>query len=144
MNGDEIVQACDWHSDKTMTLSKLVTINSWGNGFSNFSANLRVVTIKLLQLTQFTSPNLSIYLNFLPLWCTHFKTNHACTDNLYREAYASLYSSLSLWGAVVQLIKLTWITFSWCSYKRSDVVAKSMYTSWKINIKYMLHIDNFA
>ena len=32
---------------------------------TNFSANLRVVSLKLLELTQFAWPNLSIYFNFL-------------------------------------------------------------------------------
>ena len=43
----------------------LLNINTCENGWSNFSANLRVVSLKLLQLTQFAWPNLSIYINFL-------------------------------------------------------------------------------
>ena len=43
----------------------LPNINTCGNRWSNFSANLRVVSLKLLELTQFTWPNLSIYFNFL-------------------------------------------------------------------------------
>ena len=35
--------------------------------FSNFKENLRVMTLKLLALTRFLSPNLSIYFNFV--WC---------------------------------------------------------------------------
>ena len=40
-------------------------INTCENGLSNFSANLRVVSLNLLELTQFAWPNLSIYFNFL-------------------------------------------------------------------------------
>ena len=43
----------------------LPNINTCGNGWSNFSPNLRVVSLKLLKLTQFAWPNLSIYFNFL-------------------------------------------------------------------------------
>ena len=69
MKGDEIVRACDQHRNKTVTLRKHVTkINTCENGCSNFSANLRVVTIKLLELTEFASPNLSIYSNFILVW----------------------------------------------------------------------------
>ena len=74
--GDEIVRACDRHWDETVTLTKHVTwmyksidsifacINTCENGLSNFSPNLRVVSLKLLELTQFAWPNLSIYFNF--------------------------------------------------------------------------------
>ena len=40
-------------------------LNTCENGWSNFSANLRVVSLKLPELTQFAWPNLSIYFNFL-------------------------------------------------------------------------------
>ena len=54
----------------------LPTINTCENGWSNFSPNLRVVTIKLIELTQFASPNLRIFFHFLlvwgPLWCDIF------------------------------------------------------------------------
>ena len=40
-------------------------INTCENGYSNFSANLKVMSLKLLQLTQFAWPYLSIYFNFL-------------------------------------------------------------------------------
>ena len=43
----------------------LPNINISENGYSNFPANLRVVSLKLLELTQFACPNLSIYFNFL-------------------------------------------------------------------------------
>ena len=33
----------------------------WENGCSNFSENLRIVALKLLELTRLKSPNLSIY-----------------------------------------------------------------------------------
>ena len=43
----------------------LPNINTCENGWSNFSANRRVVSLKLIELTQFTWPNPSIYFNFL-------------------------------------------------------------------------------
>ena len=43
----------------------LPNINTCENGWSNFSANLRDVSLKLLELTQFAWPHLSIYINFL-------------------------------------------------------------------------------
>ena len=43
----------------------LPNINKCENGWSNCSADLRVVSLKLLELTQFALPNLSIYFNFL-------------------------------------------------------------------------------
>ena len=43
----------------------LPNIKTCENGWSNFLANLRVVSLKLLQLTQFTWPNLPINFNFL-------------------------------------------------------------------------------
>ena len=42
----------------------LPNINTCENGSSNLSANLRVVSLNLLELTQFALPNLSIYFNF--------------------------------------------------------------------------------
>ena len=36
-------------------------IKTWENEWVNFSDNLRVVAVKFLDLTQFLSPNLSIY-----------------------------------------------------------------------------------
>ena len=38
----------------------LPNINTCENGWSNFSANLRVVSLKLLELSQFAWPNLSV------------------------------------------------------------------------------------
>ena len=49
----------------TLSGNMLPNINTCENGCSNFSANLRVVTIKLIELTQFASPNQSIYFNFV-------------------------------------------------------------------------------
>ena len=43
----------------------LLTINTCENVWSNFSSNLRVVALNLLEWTQFAWPNLSIYFNFL-------------------------------------------------------------------------------
>ena len=48
-----------------LSRNMLPNINTCENGWSNFSANLRVVLLKLLELTQFAWPNLSIYFNFL-------------------------------------------------------------------------------
>ena len=48
-----------------LTRNMLLNINTCENGWSNFSANLTVVSLKLLKLTQFAWPNLSIYFNFL-------------------------------------------------------------------------------
>ena len=42
----------------------LNNINTCENGWSNFSANLRVLSLKFLELTQFAWPNQSIYFNF--------------------------------------------------------------------------------
>ena len=64
--GDEIIRACDRHWDETVTLTKHATkYYTCENGWSNFSANFRVVSLKLLELTQFAWPNQSIYFNFL-------------------------------------------------------------------------------
>ena len=50
--GDEIVRACDRHTNETMTLSKHVTnVNACESGWSNFSENRRAA-IKLFELTQ--------------------------------------------------------------------------------------------
>ena len=67
MKGGEIVLTCDWHCNEIVTLRKhmLPNINTCENGWSNFSENMRFVTIKLIELTQFESPNLSIYINFI-------------------------------------------------------------------------------
>ena len=48
-----------------LALNMLPNVNTCENGWLNFSANLRVLWLKLLELTQFACPNLSIYLNFL-------------------------------------------------------------------------------
>ena len=45
--------------------NKLPNINACENGRSNLSANLRVMALKMLELTLFASINLSIYFNFL-------------------------------------------------------------------------------
>ena len=51
---------------KPWLLRNMLTItNTCENGWSNFLANFRVVSLKLLKLTQFAWPNLSIYFNFL-------------------------------------------------------------------------------
>ena len=38
------------------------------NGWSNFSENLRIVALKLLELTRFLLPNISIYFYFVGYW----------------------------------------------------------------------------
>ena len=38
-------------------VSPVTNINTWENGWSNFLENLRIVAVKLLELTQFASPN---------------------------------------------------------------------------------------
>ena len=48
-----------------LSRNMLPNINTCENGWSYFSANLRVVSLKLLELAQFAWPNLSIYFNFL-------------------------------------------------------------------------------
>ena len=47
-----------------LSRNMLPNINTCENGGLNFSVNLRVVSLKLLELTQFAWPNLSIYFNF--------------------------------------------------------------------------------
>ena len=44
--------------------TSILNINTCENGWSNFSANLRVVALNLLELTQFSWLNLSIYFYF--------------------------------------------------------------------------------
>ena len=48
-----------------LSRNMLPNINTCENGWSNFSANLRIVSLKFLELTQYAWPNLSIYFNFL-------------------------------------------------------------------------------
>ena len=48
-----------------LSRNMLPNINTCENGWSDFSANLRVVSIKLFDLTRFAWPNLSICFNFL-------------------------------------------------------------------------------
>ena len=70
MKGDEIVRRFDRHRNETATVRKHVTkykhmrklmLVFLGNFF------LRIVALKFFELTQFASPNLSIYFNFV--WC---------------------------------------------------------------------------
>ena len=61
--GDKIVQACETaRTEKKPRLTEmkprlsrnmLPNINTCENGWSNFSANLRIVSLKLLELNQF-------------------------------------------------------------------------------------------
>ena len=48
-----------------LSRNMLPKINTCENGWSNFSANIRVMSLKLLELAQFAWPNLWIYFNFL-------------------------------------------------------------------------------
>ena len=53
----------------------LPNINTCENWCWYISENLRILALKLLELTQFASSNLAIYFNFVwwgPLWCWHF------------------------------------------------------------------------
>ena len=65
VKGDEIVRPCDRHSNETWLSGNILrNINTCKNGWTNFSENLIIVTLKLLELTRFASPNQSIYFNF--------------------------------------------------------------------------------
>ena len=57
--------ACYWHSNERVTLMKHVT--KYENT-RNFSENFKILEWKLLELTQFLAPNLSIYFNFVQCW----------------------------------------------------------------------------
>ena len=46
----------------------LPNINTCKNGWSNFSENLRIAALKLLELNRFATWNQSIYLNFVRIW----------------------------------------------------------------------------
>ena len=48
-----------------LSRNMLLNINTRRNRWSNFSANFKVVSLKLLELTQFAWPNLSIYFIFI-------------------------------------------------------------------------------
>ena len=66
MKGDEIVPPCDQHSNETVTIRNMLSyINTCKNLWLNFLENLRVVTLILLELTRFASPNQSIYFNII-------------------------------------------------------------------------------
>ena len=63
--GEEVVRLCDRHSNETVTLGKLVTkYKRIRKLWSNLPEHFRIVALKLLELTQFASPNRSIYFNF--------------------------------------------------------------------------------
>ena len=48
-----------------LSWNMLPNINTCENGWSNFLANLIVLSLKLLEITHFAWPNLSVYFNFL-------------------------------------------------------------------------------
>ena len=56
------------------------------NGSSNISENLRVVT-KVFELTQFASPNLWIYFNFVLCWGPLWWREISRAQSIYREVY---------------------------------------------------------
>ena len=58
VNGDEIVRASKLLFEIIRPNIRRICENGW-------SANLRIVVIKLFELTQCASPNLSIYFNFV-------------------------------------------------------------------------------
>ena len=60
LKGDEIVIPIPATKPR-LSGNMFPNINTCENGWSNFSGNLRVVATKLLELTQFTTPNISIY-----------------------------------------------------------------------------------
>ena len=68
--GRRNVQLFDRHSNETVTVTRHVAKykhmqKNWG---WYFLENLRIVALKLLKLTQYVSPNLSIYCNFVRCW----------------------------------------------------------------------------
>ena len=83
--------ACNRHSNETMTLRKHVTkyinINTWENGWSNISENFIKVALKLLELTQFASANISIYINFIRCCGPLCYRAIFRTYSIYREVY---------------------------------------------------------
>ena len=48
-----------------LSANMLPNIKTYENVWSNFSENLKIVALKLLELTQFASPNLSMYFHFI-------------------------------------------------------------------------------
>ena len=77
-----------WSAQQRNSVSQeTCNINTCENWCWYFSKNLRIVALKLLVLTQFASPNLTIYFDSCtlilsgvagPLWCWHFKNNCPC------------------------------------------------------------------
>ena len=83
-----------------LSRSMLPNIKIWGNWWSNFSENLRVVALKLLELTQFASPNLWIYFNFVRCWGPLWLRAIFHAQFIYWEVYEnSLFNTLylSMW-----------------------------------------------
>ena len=87
------------------------------------------IGIKLLELTQFLSPNLSIYFNFLPCWgkalvevrChVHIFKLTARAQSIYRDVYALCYYVLSPFA-----ILLTYVEFDGVQHNRctTNVIA---------------------
>ena len=53
---DEIVRSCDRHSIETVTLTKHISkYKNCENGWSNFSENLRIMQLKVVEITRFLS-----------------------------------------------------------------------------------------
>ena len=65
--------AQQWNRDSGNMLPNMSTCE---NGWSKFSENLKIVILKLLELTRFASPTQLIYFHFVRvgdlLWCWHF------------------------------------------------------------------------
>ena len=74
--GNKIVSYCFKLSDFLICTAKklrlsgytLPNINTFENECWYFLENLRIVVLKLLELTQLTSPKISIYFNFVWRW----------------------------------------------------------------------------
>ena len=60
------------------------------NKWLNFSENLSVVTIKLLELTQLASPILSIYFNFVLCWGQLWSRKISHAQFIYREGLTNI------------------------------------------------------
>ena len=76
----------------------LPNIKTFGNGWSNFSENMKIVALKLLVLTGFSSPNLLIYCTLLQFCAVlgvscyvHIFKLTASSQSICREVYALPY-----------------------------------------------------
>ena len=85
--------------------NRLPNIKTWANRWYNFSENLRIVTLKLLELTRFLSTNLSIFFNFLLFWGRYdveISTLTARAKSINRLVYANKYLKLQfIWFSLL-------------------------------------------